>query len=166
MPADADELSTDAEGETSRGRAVIRLRNPSLEFNWLPNRVRKGMPTPRLLLLDTSWCGGAYWRKTEDRCVLESFGLDMDLKEGAVIALCGSKDPGTVAHEYRHHWQIESGYTFGESVWQEASAETYKASILRYFRSFWWEMDALKFQLKHAPDDISRLWWDWLMEAR
>lgn len=144
---------------------MIRLRNPSLEFNWLPNSLRKGLQTPRLVLLDDTWCGAAYWRRTSARCLLESFGVDMDLKEGAVIALCASKDPGSLAHEYRHHWQIESGYKFGQSVWQQASAETYKASILRYFRSFWWEMDALRFQLKHAPDDVSRLWWDWLMKS-
>ena len=146
--------------------SVIRARNPSLEFNWLPNSIRKGLQTPRLVLLDATWCGGAYWRRTDYRCVPKSFGLDLDLKEGAVIGLCASRDPGTLAHEYRHHWQIESGYKFGESVWQQASPEAYKTSIIRYFRSYWWEMDALRFQLKHAPDDLSCLWRDWLMEAR
>lgn len=142
------------------------MRNPSLEFNWLPTSIRKGMSTPRLVLLDATWCGGAYWRRTDNRCVPESFGLDLDLREGAVIALCASRDPGTLAHEYRHHWQLESGHQFGESVWQQASWASYKNSIIRYFKSYWWEMDALRFQLKHAPDDVSCLWWDWLMEAQ
>lgn len=146
--------------------SVIRVGIPSLELNWLPNSIRKGLSIPRVVVTDMTWCGALYCRKTESRCVPESLGLDMDLSDGAVIALCASQDPGSVAHEYRHHWQIESGYKFGQSVWHQASAENYKSSIIRYFRAYWWEMDALKFELKHAPNDVTRLWWDWLEEAQ
>jgi hypothetical protein len=142
---------------------MIKIKNPSLEFDWLPNSVRKGISTPRLVLLGGDWCGGAYWRQTDSRCVPSQFGLDMDLSEGAVIGLCASRNAGTLAHEYRHHWQIESGYKIGASVWHQANADSYQRSIIRYFRSYWWEMDALKFQLKHAPDDVSLLWKEWLI---
>jgi hypothetical protein len=141
---------------------MIKIKNPSLEFNWLPNSIRKGLSIPKLVLLDGDWCGACYWRQTDIRCVPLSYGLDVDLHEGAVIALCGRHDAGSLAHEYRHHWQIESGYRFGASVWQE-SAKSYKQSIIEYFRSYWWEMDALKFELKHAPHDLSLLWKEWLI---
>lgn len=140
---------------------MLRIRNPSLELNWLPNSIRKGMPTPRMAIVDGADYGGAYWRKTKDRCVLD--GLDVDLKEGGFIALGTIRNAGCIAHEYRHHWQIQSGYRFGASVWRQNPGESYERSIVRYFRSYWWEMDALKFQLKHAPDEISLYWKELLL---
>jgi len=143
---------------------VITVRYPSLELNWLPLSMRKGLDTPRVVALENEhrW-GGFYMRRERSRCVVES--LDMDLKEGPVIALCGSCGPGTIAHEFRHHWQIQSGYKFRASVWQikpNATLAEYRRCIVKYFRSFWWEMDALRFEIKHAPTELSLLWMDWL----
>lgn len=140
---------------------MIRIRNPSLELNWLPNSIRKGITTPRIYLLEEEKWGGFYSRRTDDRCIPSD--VDIDLKEGAAIVLCGLKTIGSLAHEYRHHWQVESGYRFGASIWAEQTEETYQESIVRYFRTFPWEMDALKFQIAYAPDDCSLQWREWLM---
>lgn len=147
--------------------SVIRVRNPSLEFNWLPNSIRKGLPTPRIVIVNRSDCGGFYCAQTKNRCIHP--WVDMDVSEGPVIGVANNDNEtaGIIAHEYRHHWQwLNHSGLMGRSVWSEPESLDYKASIIRYFRSFWWEMDALRFQLKHAPDDLSCLWWDWLMEAR
>lgn len=147
--------------------SVIRVRTPSLEFNWLPNSMRKGLPTPRIVIVNRSDCSGFYCNQTMDRCIHP--WVDMDVSEGPVIGVANDAHgtSGILAHEYRHHWQwLKYSALMGRSVWSETEHHDYKASIIRYFRAFWWEMDALRFQLKHAPDDVSRLWWDWLMEAR
>ena len=119
------------------------------------------MPIPRMVLLDESRWGGFYVHSTPERYVHRDF--DMDLKEGGVIALCGSTTAGTIAHEYRHHWQIQSGYKLSGSIWMQSPGEKYESSIVRFFRTYWWEMDALKFELKHAPDDTSLYWLELLM---
>lgn len=144
---------------------MIRVRNPSLEFNWLPNSLRKGLSTPRLVIVDRNDCGGFCCQPTLERCVHP--WVEMDVAEGAVIGVSSNEldIAGTLAHEYRHYWQWFSySKSMAQSVWNHRSTD-YKAAIISYFRSYWWEMDALKFQLKYAPDDVSRLWWDWLMEA-
>lgn len=145
--------------------SIQRVRHPSLEFNWLPNSMRKGLSTPRLVIVDRSDCSGFYCKQMPKRCIDPWVG--MDVSEAPVVAITenATGTAGVLAHEYRHHWQW-STYPAPviSSVWTEGG--NYKASIIRYFSAFWWEMDALKFQLKHAPDDVSRLWWDWLMEAQ
>ena len=149
----------------AKGWAVIRLRNPSLEFNWLPNSIRKGLSTPRVVLSNRIDCGGFYCNKTPERYIHPWLG--MDVSEAPVVAvteLAGSV-AASLAHEYRHHWQWNNfGHRMRPSVW-DSQNQDYKASIVRYFRTYWWEMDALKFELKHAPNDVSRLWWEWLMET-
>lgn len=141
---------------------AVRLRNPSLEFNWLPNSMCKGLSTPRVFVLDDNRWGGFYVHQTLKRFVFPS--LDIDLSEGAAIVLCATPSAGSIAHEYRHHWQRESGYKLGNSVWSQKPGESYAASIRRYFRTFWWEREALRFQNRVAPDHWSLQWAEWLRE--
>jgi hypothetical protein len=142
---------------------VIRIRNPSLEFGWLPNNLRKGIVTPRLVLSGPNdLYGGRYMRRTVGRCVVPE--LDLDLKEGGVIEVCGNETPACLAHEYRHHWQIENGMTLGPSLWN-MDGVTYEQSIVNFFRSFWWEMDALRFEIKHAANDLNLQWKEWIVNS-
>jgi hypothetical protein len=68
----------------------------------------------------------------------------------------------TLAHEYRHHWQT---YKFGKlNTPQWSNKGDYKTSIVNYFKSCPYEMDALIYEIKMAPTDYNLLWWEWLNE--
>lgn len=141
------------------------LRHPSLELSWLPNSALKGVSTPRVALIDSDLYGGVYYGRAERRSHPQIGGqlLDIDLSEGALIALCITQTAGTIAHEFRHHQQAERGLIPEHGPgWYMAPGETYRDAIVRYFRTQWWEMDALKFEHKHAPSDTSAEWLEWL----
>ena len=148
-------------------RAQI-LRIPSLEFRWLPNSETKGLTTPRVILVESEFCGGFYMGKTSERHVpvLDGEPLDIDLKEGAVVGLCAIRNAGTLAHEFRHHQQRECGRLTESSVWNIAEGESYKQAIVRYFRTYWWEMDALLFEHRFGANEVNQLWLDWLRTYR
>lgn len=74
----------------------------------------------------------------------------------------GAELAGTIAHEYRHHWQRQNGWDQPSSVWSAAASPeemvVYGKRLVKYFRSQAWEMDALRYQLRIAPDDLSTRW--------
>lgn len=141
------------------------LRMPSLEMNWLPASMRKGLSLPRIVVIDDFEFGGQYWRRTPERYITP---FDMDLREGAVIVLNADHRAATIAHEFRHHWQREALGHPGGSTWNPASNSTadYWREIRRFFRAYWHEWDALRFELAMAPDDVNREWFDRLQSER
>jgi hypothetical protein len=135
---------------------TYRLRYPSLELNWLPNSVRKGLPTPDVIVTDNEDCGGRYWRQGNYEHDLLGFAP----RRRAVIELACIADESTLAHEYRHHWQTHKLGTLDSVRW--VLGPSYRDSIVRYFRSSRTEMDALLFQVKHASTDLGLEWLEWL----
>lgn len=140
---------------------IARLRIPSLEISWLPRSLRKDLSLPRIVVIDDLPYAGQYWRRMPDRYVTP---FDMDLREGAVIALNANHRPATIAHEFRHHWQREFLGCDGGSIWAPASDSNadYWKEIKRFFRAYWHERDALMFEISAAPDDVNLEWFDFL----
>lgn len=148
--------------------ALVKARLPSLELNWLPMSLRKGISTPRIVYGDPGFpCGGVLYFRTEYRRVLD--GIDLDTKEGSVICIADPEQerPHTLTHEWRHHWQHESDWDLS-APWpyhHQETTEAYEREIRRYFRMPY-ELDALLFQHRHAPDDISDYWLSLVMPVK
>jgi hypothetical protein len=133
-------------------------RHPSLELNWLPNSLRKGLQTPAVVFTDADDCGGRYWTRWD-----YDWGVDgISTRKRPVIEVvdCGVPAAGIIAHEYRHHWQRYSTRKLFATQWTKHG--NYRKNIVSYFRASWSEYDALRFQVKTAPDDNSRQWWEWV----
>lgn len=133
---------------------------PSLDFNWLPMSVRKGISTPRLLYIDEQHhYGGMYYFSMPYHYIIQEpdIDLDLDLYEGGVVVVAGENGAAhTLAHEYRHHWQRETG-RLNEGSQFDAGSD-YETSIRRFFTADPHERDALMFQHRLAPDDLSEYW--------
>ena len=133
-------------------------------INWLPLSHRKGIPQARYVYRDVEWCSGAFFHRTEESCYDERVGLD--LKDGDVILLSTHWDnirPATIAHEFRH---LSQHYSLclpqiGQPVptQSDGTYETWEKEIRRFFRRQPWEMDALRYELRHAPDETSEEMW-------
>lgn len=142
--------------------SIARARFPSLEFNWLPNSIRKGLSTPRVVYTNSDQYGGRYiW---PDTGIIECF--DMDTSEGAIIEVTSSHSTASIlAHEFRHHWQRYCADLKPGKAWRQPSTmDEYKKQIIRYFRDDPFEMDALCFEIAIAPSDISLMWKEWILE--
>lgn len=143
----------------------LKARFPSLELNWLPMSLRKGLSTPRIFYYTKFSCGGYYVRRTFHRCL--HIELDVDLKEGAVLVIAHPDEERqhTLVHEWRHHWQIENGIDKPPWPWQDSvgfSTSRYEDAIRAYFKEPT-ELDALLFQHKQEPDDLSDYWMSLVM---
>ena len=140
---------------------IHEVRHPTLELDWLPQSMRKSLDRVRVVFTDTIH-GGRYWsRIVADKPELTSF--DFDRREAAVIEIGANKCAGTLAHEYRHHWQRQHGlFQPFTSVWSPSddSEENYWKEILRYFTTYAEERDALLFESRYAPNDVTREWID------
>lgn len=140
-------------------------RFPSLELNWLPMSLRKGISTPRIVYGDPGFpCGGVHYGRTPYRRIL--VGTDIDTKEGSVLWISDPEQESqhTLTHEWRHHWQNESGWDIS-GPWpyhHQEIREDYEREIKRYFRMPY-ELDALLFQHRHEPDDLSDYWMSLVM---
>jgi len=136
---------------------MIKIKWPSLELNWLPNSLRKGLDTPQILIGDNPDYGGCYYN------VQDYVDDELDLTKKAVIIITDTdRMESVIAHEFRHHWQT---YTWGKlptHPWQQG--KSYKKSIKKYFRGARHEMDALQFEIKYAPNNLNLKWWEWLQE--
>ncbi len=143
-----------------------RIKHPSLELNWLPNSIRKGIPTPRLVVTDSNDYSGVFYHPTED-CEI----FDMPLDKAPVIAISSTHDHfhSAVAHEFRHHWQLHNGLLGeGNGHWLHLfkSWKTYQRAIVAYFKTQPHEMDALRFERKVAPAEHQDMWWEWIVKDK
>lgn len=130
-------------------------------FEWLPLSDRKTMPTPRVVYLDLAWCGGYYAGRTTTHC-LDDFGSWLDRKDGDIIVLSthwGDPRPGVIAHEHRHLQQhyVKSLPQIGlcKGTNDDGTLGTWEREIRTFFRTQPWEMDALRYERRIAPDEVS-----------
>lgn len=139
------------------------LRNPSLELNWLPNSLLKGIPTPVVFTQEEANYGGVYYHPC-NKYLNEG---KISLKNGAIgiVHAFDRNMGGIIAHEWRHHLQGQHNLLPKRgTIWGEiAKSMTYKEAIVKYFCEQPHEMDALKFELIHGADDINLLWKEWII---
>lgn len=116
-----------------------------MSFNWLPLSHRKNISTPKLIVEEyTGQLYGGYYCNNK---IIAVFNPDW-----------GEKDfISTLAHEFRHHIQVQLGMYKGFGSYIRTDLE-YEKQINWYFNTFPWEMDALEYQNKFAKCDVSD-WW-------
>lgn len=139
------------------------IRHPSLEFNWLPNSITKGLPTPPMVVTDTEAYGGAFYHPNDG----EHFGIS--LRNGLIEISESLYCPSTIAHEYRHYWQLHNGLlgvgSLETLLQLFQGVDTYKESIVTYFLTQPDEMDALCFERKMVRTEYTDEWWEWIIHA-
>ncbi len=117
------------------------------DINWMPISIRKNIDIPKIIWEPYNGSYSGYYQQgTKNLVVVE-----------------GDEDdtPATIAHEYCHYLQYTRGSKFGKlgsnglDLFQKHS---YNKAIRLYFRSMWWEMEALLFQEKHAPTELGKFW--------
>jgi hypothetical protein len=118
----------------------------SLEINWL-KRFDRSLVVPEVAFSDLTDCGGYYVRPGKYEWPLD--GKFIDCRFGLIVVGFGWSAESTIAHEWRHHWQVHNGWTldhqrFDHTVkWEDA--------IRKYFRESRSEMDALRFEKLVTP---------------
>lgn len=129
------------------------VKYPSLELNWLPNSMLKGLTLPEIRFIEVENASGSYtppYKKNKPLITISTLWPE-DIHE-------------TIAHEFRHHWQLYN--VLGEFPdWPWGRGTDYKESIIDYFTGAWHEWDALQFSLKVAPTDVTLLWKEWINES-
>ena len=117
------------------------------DLNWLPTSLFKGIKYPIVIYEEDIGqnYSGFFTHKTNRLTVVDN-------NEGL---------EGTIVHEFCHYLQdITVGlpdypYNSGNFKFSEYS---YEEGIERYFKSYWWEMQALLFENKIAKDWCND-WW-------
>ena len=115
-----------------------------------------------MVLHETNLYGGCFMRQQD----LDQEVFGMSLREGPVIVISNYR-PGVIAHEWRHLWQQMNGLlgSSGSVIHDWSNYNAYKKNIITYFTTQPWEMDALRFQLKHGPEDYALQWKEWLIKT-
>jgi hypothetical protein len=133
-----------------------RMSLRSIDLNWL-SRLDKHLLLPDLEFCSLKGMGqAAYFRP---KTTLIRWNRETRIHNGKIIV-----DPSestsveaSMAHEWRHHWQFFQG-RLGKSQIPDDWQENYWMKIKEYFTIHPWELDALRFELKMFPVDLSRLW--------
>lgn len=142
---------------------------PSLELRWLA-RHDKDLPLPEIIFTPSNLdfrgqkCGGCYYKPEQNEFLYGDLFIPFD--KGVIVV--GTESPeliaGTIAHEWRHHWQFHRGLSLEPSHYDPKAFEEYtgyRAAVRKYFRTQAHELDALRYQNKVAPDWCS----DYVMEC-
>jgi hypothetical protein len=139
----------------------------SLETRWL--HAEKWLPLPAIVIasqvyLDTLNCEGMWCPPNESiEYVVE--GRCYEASQGLIILADNACD-GTLAHEFRHHWQYWRGFPPDTSAGIDPTLPR-KEAIVQYFSNSRTEMDALLYEARKAPKHNSAVEWiEWIREAR
>ena len=138
--------------------------NSFLELNWLA-RADKDILLPPVVFADTAGCSGfcQYPRKGERLIGDRFYPLDRGL---IVVGLDSADVANTLAHEWRHLWQVYNKGEWDPKSWDAVGKRSYKTKIVEFFKQSGDEMDALLFSLKKAPDEVSLLWHEWIVKSQ
>ena len=134
-----------------------------LELHWLA-KADKYILMPPVIFADIAY--GGYFRFPDKKEVLvgdKYYPVDRGL---IVISETHSEQfKSSIAHEWRHLWQYyQRGEPKSTSQWNLKSSSSYRKQIVDFFISDPSEYDALLFQLKKAPDDVARQWYEWIIK--
>jgi hypothetical protein len=126
-------------------------------------RSDKDLLLPKVVFTSVTEAQGYYYRPREEEVFLE--GHYYSGKRGIIEvskSACSTAD--TLVHEWRHHWQ-----------WFNCPAPRvvgfdctipYREAIIKFFKSSWNELDALRFAYKFAPTEVTEMWIEWLVKER
>ena len=140
------------------------MSNRFIELNWLA-RSDKDILLPEVVFDNDMEAGGfcMYPRKEEILLGEKYYPRDRG------IIVVHSDYPGqasTLAHEWRHLWQV---YNYGEpgecSWWDTESHLSYKQQIINFFKSDTREMDALLFERQKAFCEVVEEWYEWIIKG-
>lgn len=121
----------------------------SLEFNWL-KKFDRSLVTPAIVFankphVEGQECGGYYVRPGKHEWFLDE--KYYDCRFGLIVVSTDWESPAaTIAHEWRHHWQLHNGIEFDDKPF-DASLK-WCAAVRKYFRESRSEMDALLFEAR------------------
>ena len=126
----------------------------SIELGWLSRRD-KGLPLPLIIFTPKlNGCSGYYSRPQNTESLVD--GKFINLTNGLIVCEEDDGVDGTIAHEWRHHWQLfhfgknDNPIQFDESI-------DYDLAIKKYFKDRM-ELDALLFSHRIAPNHSSEYW--------
>ena len=142
------------------------MSNRFIELNWLA-RSDKDILLPEVVFVDDMDmdCSGFCMYPRKEEILID--GRYYSRSRGVIVIK--SDDPcidSTLAHEWRHLWQV---YHYGEredgyAMWGSESHLSYKQQIVNYFKSDVIEMDALLFERKKASCEIIDEWYEWIIK--
>ena len=134
----------------------------SLEINWL-RKFDRSIPIPEVVFEYGlshpcgAESGGLYYEPQSNEVLIGERYYDLRFGLIAVNSKWPDDIPGTIAHEWRHHWQRHNDIEFDSPVW--TGDREYNASIRRHFSSRC-ERDALLFENKIDPRGYNQVWMD------
>ncbi|GAH39444.1 unnamed protein product [marine sediment metagenome] len=134
-----------------------------LELHWLA-KADKYILLPPVIFADIPY--GGYFRLPEKKeVVIDDKFYPADRGLIVISENYSSHVESSIAHEWRHLWQYyKRGKPKWIATWNLKSPFSYKNQIVIFFMSDPSEYDALLFQLKKAPDDVARQWYEWIIK--
>ena len=143
----------------------LRVSVPTnyLELNWLAKK-NKDISLP-FVMFDNLPYGGFYCAPERGEILINEKYYPLD--KGLIGIDIGEEDNfviNTIAHEWRHHWQVMNGWELDSIGWNFDNDKPYEQKIIKYFRSSRSEMDALRYSNKILPCDTTLQWYDWLLQ--
>lgn len=130
----------------------MNVRYPSLELAWLPLSDRKTLSTPRIVMLEEPDVGG-YYSARGVRYIGGTYPTHGERDTIVVSTHWGDgRIASTLAHEYRHmqQWYVPSLPKIRPAPWPDWS--DWERAIRRFYHGRPWELDALRYERRHAPD--------------
>jgi len=120
-------------------------------------RPDKQIILPPVIVVESFHMGGMYCAPEKKEIMLQ--GKHYSLVKGLIVLVCipGGDLDASLAHEYRHHWQIMNGWKFDGREYNNPN-QSYKQNIIRYFLSSRSEMDAHLFSLPYIRKDYPLQW--------
>ena len=134
-----------------------------LELNWLA-RADKYILLPPVIFADIP-SGGFFHFPRKIEVLIDDKYYPADRGLIVISEIHSEHIEASIAHEWRHLWQYyQRGEHILKSQWNLESPLSYKEQIIGFFLSDPFEYDALLFQLKKAPDDVARQWYEWIIK--
>ncbi len=113
------------------------------DINWLPLSLRKNIDLPKVIWEPMNdQYGGYYTAGTKELVIVED-----PLRVGA-----------TIAHEYCHYLQYTRGDKVPGGGLDLFEKHSYNKAVRLYFRTMWWEMEALLLEHKLCKNEINHFW--------
>lgn len=137
----------------------------SIELNWIRN-VDKSLFIPEVVVADEG-VSGHYLSPLKEECYLD--GGWFDRRFGIIVISPDQAEEeveGTLAHEWRHHWQECHGWKYDGVPLRACGFEkSYDAAIIHFFTKSASEMDAFCFELVHGNANVNDSWFRLLEPA-
>jgi hypothetical protein len=134
----------------------------SANLHWLL-KTAKWLPIPKLLFsekaLDGAVCGIYYPPSWKCNHIVPIDGVEYHNKNGIIVINTSYPEniESTMAHEFRHHWQIFSGWKLTSSLFDSLDFENdWTNSVIRYYKEQPYEMDALRYQNKMVRSEAEK----------